>query len=259
MQFKDTARLRTPRVLITRPEGQQLDFSQGCEALGYSVALLPCLQIVPCKTDLPYFTRLLDTHGTALFTSANAVQMAHRLRPLPWPQIHIHAIGAATAHALDQYQQKVALIPQAPYNSEAYLKQLADTRPGSLLIIKGIGGRDLILPRLQSLGWQVSAVALYERLLPDVTTETIDTLFTDTLPDIVSVTSNETLSNLWQLCRQYTGELSTMPLVVNSQRCAQLAADLGFKNAALIAEPAGNEGQLSCLAQWKKQEFDPHY
>lgn len=193
-----------------------------------------------------------------LFTSANAVRFAHQLCPLPWPDKQVHAIGTATEKALVKHQQTLARPPQPPFNSEAFLDQISDDRPGSLLIVKGLGGRDLIQSQLIDCGWQVSSVAVYERQLPVVSASTVDAVFDKTAPDIVSVSSNETLGNLWTLCQQHTSRLKLIPLVVNSERCAQFAKELGFQRTTLVANPAGDEGQLACLAQWKMTRFDTH-
>lgn len=249
-------RQQSPVVLITRPEGQQLAFADGCRALGYTIALLPCLQILPCRVDQDQLDTLLATHNTALFTSVNAVKLAHEQRPLPWPDHQVHAIGGATAKALEHLQQPVTLVPQAPFTSESYLEQLAHQPSGSLLIIKGCGGRDLIQSRLTARGWHVGSIAVYERVLPNIDSQTIDTLFVNCVPDIISVTSNETLTNLCKLCSSYKDTLTSIPLIANSQRCAQLASELGFRHTTLVANPAGDQGQLACLAHWKKTRFD---
>jgi len=249
-------KLKAPVVLITRPATQQSAFSDGCRDLGFSVSLLPCLQILPCKTDKGYLDRLLEDHTTVLFTSANAVHSAHGIRAFPWPKLHIHAIGAASAKALEQYQQVVALTPQSPFNSEAYIEQLGNAPPESLLIIKGCGGRGVIEPALVDLGWHVSVLDVYERVRPDLLSDDINAIFASSAPDIISVTSDEVLNNLWHLCHQHTNTLRTRPLVVNSERCASLAIDLGFKINAWVAVPAGDKGQLLCLERWKKTVFD---
>ena len=256
MLTKDASTCQTPVVLITRPEGQQLAFSQGCRKLGYCVALLPCLEIIPRRTDPTLLDQLLNSHGTALFTSANAVRHTHRVKPFPWPGQQVHAIGAATAQVLSQHNQPLALVPQAPFNSEAYIEQLTHEQPDSLLIIKGNGGRELIQTQLAAHGWQISTIDVYERVRPNVPANDIDALFTVSPPDIISVTSDEVLTNLWHLCHNWATVLVNIPLVTNSQRCAQLAKELGFQSAIIVAIPAGDKGQLLGLADWKKNVFE---
>ena len=241
---------RAPRVLITRPHGQHHGFVRQCAALGFQVEHLPCMEIVALDVNTDHLKRLLTKHCNVLFTSTNAVHCIHQRLPLPWSGITVHAIGEATAKALAAYGQVIAFSPTSPFNSEAYLAQLANQTPSSLLIAKGVGGRELIQKQLHELGWQVETFDTYERRVPSLHARLVDSVFVPTPPDVVTVTSNEILLNLWHLCQSYRDPLRAIQLVCNSKRCAQLATELGFSTRALIAEPAGDTGQVACLEQW---------
>lgn len=246
-----------PSVLITRPIGQQQDFALRCTKLGFDVSLLPCLLIVAIPVSQQSLLTLLSTHEAVLFTSTNAVRCAHAILPLPWPDTVVHAIGAATASSLQNHGQAVHLQPQAPFNSEAYLSQLEQQTPASLLIIKGEGGRGLIQPRLVAAGWKVNTLDVYRRVIPSHSPQLIDAVFAPTQPDIISVTSDEILKNLHQLCQPHWGTLCRTALVVNSERCASLACELGFSAETLVAMPPGDAGQLECLDHWKNNHHKP--
>ena len=241
---------RAPRVLITRPQGQHDDFASQCAALGFQVELLPCMEIVPIDVNTDHLKSLLTERRIVLFTSTNAVRCIHQCLPLPWTGVMVHAIGAATAKALDAYGQHIALAPAPPFNSESYLAQLAEQMPESLLIVKGVGGRKLIREQLHGLGWHIDTLDVYERRLPLLQPQMVDAVFVPSPPDVVSVTSNEILRNLWHLGKSHRDTLRALQLVCNSKRCAQLAVELGFSTNTLIAEPAGNTGQVACLEQW---------
>lgn len=244
---------RKPVVLITRPQGQHIAFAQQSQELGFATALLPCVEIQHCHNAEDDVRKLTQTHDAVLFTSANAVRHAHIIQPLPWPDIDTHAIGVATARLLADFGQCVTLPPKEPYNSEAYLAQTKGDLPDSLLIIKGTGGRALIETQLRQEGVDVNTLDVYERCKPCVHADIISDLFV-VPPDIICVTSDEILITMWQLCSAYSHVLVNIPLVVNSQRCANLALELGFNQSSiLVANPAGDGGQLSCLQQWKTQ------
>ncbi len=250
MAIVQTRKHSMPVVLITRPEGQHLTFAEQSRQLGFSTALLPCLEIHHRPGSAHELQQLRDAHDIVLFTSANAVHHAHRILPLPWPNKDTHAIGSATARVLSNMGQEVTVTPKSPFTSEAYMTQLRLRIPESLLIVKGVGGRKLIQTELKSLGVRVAAIDVYERCRPCVDPTVIDSLFVDP-PDIICVTSDEILSNLWDLCSAHAHSLMKIPLVVNSQRCAELAIKLGFKaDSILLADPAGDTGQLRCLQQW---------
>ena len=245
----DTAS-RAPRVVVTRPAGQHADFAQLCRNLGFDVVLLPCIAIEPVVISDNEIEQQRGAHNFTLFTSSNAVRYAHALAPLPWPDTKVHAIGAATARCLQSLGQTLHLTPQAPYSSEAYLQQLAAYDKQRLLIIKGIGGRELIPERLRDAGWIISCIDVYKRVCASHEAGYINQLFLEQQPDVICITSDEILTNLWQLCYEHHVVLRKIQLVVNSSRCATLARQMGFTKAPLIANPAGDAGQISCLQEW---------
>jgi len=236
-------------ILITRPTGQQQTLQADCEKLGLLVKHLPCLAIK--KIESVNLTKeLLGQADTVLFTSRNAVEHAHELLPMPWIESTVHAIGPATQAALSSIKQAINLPPKAPFNSEAYLEQVLAQAPQHLLIIKGEGGRDLIQRTLEKREWTISLCDVYRRTLPVIEPEQIDALLAQPLPDIVSVTSNETLINLKTLSAHHWSRLLALPLVVNSQRTLELATSMGFSNNIMVANEAGNAGQTEKINQW---------
>jgi len=236
-----------PKLLITRPIAQQEPFAGNCRDLGFDTVALPCIEIIPVDAALPM--PLINSAELILFTSRNAVVAAHRLQPLPWPDARIEAIGNATADALIEFGQPLARPPTPPYTSEAFLDTHKSDEPqiSRLLLIKGEGGRDLIERTLGFVGVQISVVPVYRRARPEFDATSLDWASLD----IISVTSDEILRNLMDLAGTgHTPLLKQLPLVVNSQRCAALAKELGFTHPALIASPAGNTGQTIRLKAW---------
>lgn len=237
------------RILITRPTGQHENLQNGCLAMGLDVIHWPCLIIEPfisCHTA----SVLQTANGPVLFTSSNAVAFAHRIRAFPWQGVQTYAIGAATASALSKLGQTLVAAPVAPYNSESFLHQIASQSAHSLLIVKGVGGRTLIQDDLQNKGWQVQTVDVYQRQIPRNQTAQADYVFGHGLVSLISVSSNEVLYNLISLSAAHDEHLYSSQLIVNSQRSAQLALQRGFIVSPLVAQPAGDQGQLNCIRQW---------
>ena len=236
-------------ILITRPLGQHEAFAERCLALGLQVVHLPCLAIEPLGSN-ELTVEMVDQADSVLFTSKNAVLHAHLNRPLPWPDTIVNAIGPATCAALAALNQPVQLTPLSPFTSESYLQQLQSLPPQKLLIIKGSGGRTVIADQLGELGWKVSAIDVYRRTLPAIGPEQVTELFHNAAPDLISITSNEALQNLHTLTRSHWDTLRTLPLIVNSQRCAVLAKSMGFEQSVLLATSAGDEGQIEQVKRW---------
>lgn len=229
--------------------GQQVAFANACAQLGLRVAHLPCLTIRPLPNE-QLRAELLQQTDSVLFTSKNAVMHAHRICPLPWPGTNVNAIGPATMQALASLAQAVQLTPKPPYTSESFLQQLAGLPPQKLWIIKGYGGRTLIADHLSKLGWCIKEVDVYERSLPDISTTVASTLIQSYPPDLISITSNETLQNLKLLVPDHWDSLCLLPLIVNSERSATLAETMGFKLPAMVAHSAGDEGQFEQVKHW---------
>ncbi|MFK7855122.1 MAG: uroporphyrinogen-III synthase [Granulosicoccus sp.] len=239
----------SPHILITRPTGQQKQFARDCQALGFRVSHLPCLAIEGLQNP-SLNTERVSKACRILFTSSNAVRYADALLPLPWRESAVQAIGPATARALVEKGQILASEPAKPYNSEAFLLQADTLAPQRLIIIKGVGGRTLIGDTLEKLGWQVEHIDVYKRLLPQLSPSRIDEILQPATPDVISVASNETLTNLMTLSGKHRSEILRAQLLVNSERCASLACDIGFRRTAIVAQPAGDQGQLASLKQW---------
>jgi len=243
-----------PRVLVTRPKHQQSSFLSRCEQAGFQTLSLPCIDILPVESDLS--AEHVNNASLVIFTSRNAVDFAHTLLPLPWPNTSIYAIGRATERALTKIDQSVVAPPAEPYNSEAFLKwHSSQSGLDSVLLIKGEGGRDLIETTLRTKNIRVEVKAVYKRVRPIVSDAERQRVFANEPPDIISVTSDDVLRNLVNIAGpEYTSVLHSTQLIVNSQRCADTATRLGFDHQPIVATPPGDDGQLSAISAWASSD-----
>ena len=239
-----------PRVLITRARHQQKNIIKLCQELALEVVSLPCLDVQAQDNDLDL--ELISRSELALFTSRNAVDFAHDCVPLPWPEIAVHAIGNATGEALARLQQPLVQPPVAPYTSEAFIQWLSQQpKLMSAIIIKGTGGRNAVEAALRERGTSVDSVAVYRRAIPEISDTLRRQIFAERPPHIVTATSDQVLRNLVQIAGpEYLPELRQLPLIVNSDRCAELATQLGFNHSIRVADPPGDEGQRDALRNW---------
>ena len=240
------------RVLVTRPKHQQSSFLARCADAGLDTLSLPCIDILPvdCSID----SAEIAAAEFVFFTSRNAVEFAHAIQPLPWKETSVYCIGRATQRALAHFNQDLAHPPIEPFTSEAFIDWLK-TQPAisSALMIKGVGGRDLIETFLEETGASVSIKNVYKRVTPVVSDAERHRVFVDTPPDIISVTSDDVLRNLVNIAGPtYAAELHATPIVVNSERCADLAVRLGFDHGPIIANPPGDDGQIDGIKHWLK-------
>ncbi len=234
-------------VLVTRPAHQSGNFIKQLEDEGFKVVKLPSIEIEFESHDL---TKTLQS-DLIIFTSANAVTGANKILQFPWDcKAKIAAIGKATANALEQLNCQVDIVPHTGASSEALLDMLLDTPEQlanlTVTIVRGDSGRNKLFNTLLDRGVKPRYQSVYLRKFPQYSVAQIESVFSDGLPDIISVTSDLGLTNLLAIVPiELHPSLLSRPLVVNSARCAQLAKDKGFSAEILVADSPGDESQLT--------------
>ena len=253
-------------VLVTRPAHQAKYLCALIEAEGGQAIAFPVLEIQDLQ-DNSAVTRLierLDEFDIAIFISANAVIKAMDLI-LPqrdWPShLQIAVVGARTAAALQEYGVTVDICPEEKFNSEALLglPEMQDMAHKKIVIFRGEGGRELLADTLCQRGATIEYAEVYRRSKPadtpgHVTPNLAELLRTGKI-NIIVVTSNEGLRNLWELAGTGGQEvLAHMPLAVISARIAAAAQELGVKHPVSIAPEANDEGLLAAIKAWRSTQ-----
>jgi uroporphyrinogen-III synthase len=246
---------RRLRVLVTRPAGQADGLCRLVEAAGYEAVQLPAIEIrEPADLEaLQLLVETLPSYDLAVFISVNAVNhgLDYILARCDWPKhVKIATVGASSAAALREYGMKPDLVPSHRYNSEALLAldELQDMRGKRVVILRGNSGREHLHDSLLARGAVVDYVEVYRRACPDIDTELMRSLLQPGILDVVFVTSNEILQNLYAMAGEKGQHLlRALPLVVVSERQAVLAQELGFEHAAMVAENAGDAALLEAL------------
>lgn len=250
--------------MVTRPAHQAAPLCELIRAAGGEPLLLPALDIVPPADLAParaLFARLAE-FDIALFISANAVEQAAPLIAeaggLP-AALRLVAVGRRSAEALRERFGRVDIAGPPPYNSEALLgtaalQQVAGAR---ILIVRGAGGRELLADTLRARGAEVDYAEVYRRAEPRHDLDAMVKLNPRAAIDAIVVTSNDALHNLLNMAgeNQRAWLLNTQ-LAVISPRTADLARELGFHHAALVAAQASDEALVAVLAAWRRQTLE---
>jgi uroporphyrinogen-III synthase len=252
-----TLSLNDVGVLVTRPAGQADALCQAIEAQGGHAYHVPAMEIHPVADPTAVTQRVQDLCAcdVAIFISINAVSYASQLLADDLRRCLQHktvaAIGRGTARCLADCGIQVTVVPgQGRFDSEALLQHpalqtLADKR---VLIIRGTGGREVLADGLRQRGAEVSYLEAYRRQRPAANNAELRQLLARGRIQVVVTTSNEILQNLYDMLGQQerTGLLQ-LPLVVMSQRAADLARELGFSAEPVIAKDASTDALLKAI------------
>ena len=243
------------RMLVTRPAAQSSSLCALLETAGCEAIRLPTIEILDPvdRYALEAVSEELDSYDLVVFVSVNAVQKGVEfvLDRREWPgETRIATVGARSAAALLPYGLASDYVPAHQFNSEALLAldELQDMTGQRVAIFRGNGGREYLHDTLVERGAEVDYVEVYRRACPAVDAAAMLKLLRPGYLDFITVTSNETLQNLFDMAGT-AGQplLRELPLVVVSPRQSQLARQLGFKREPLLAANASDAAIVAAV------------
>lgn len=244
-------------VVVTRPGPQAGPLLEQLEAAGANVLPMPALAISPVELDAAARARACpDAFDWLVFTSANAVREAVRQLPRPHTA-QIAAVGRATAGALEQAGLRVDALPEQSSSSEGLLDLPAFSGPlrgRRVLILRGVGGRELLRDALRGRGAEVEVAELYRREAVPATAQRHAALERTLSGDdavIVALNSVETLDAfLAGLGGSLRERLARVPLLLPAARVATAARDRGLSGPVILARGAEDAALVATLVEW---------
>ena len=253
------ATLNNKRILVTRPGHQTEHLCNLISENGGQAISFPTIEIQPVKDSGVLLSRCnaIFEYDFVIFVSRNAVKIAFDLyldkSGLP-KHVQILAICAGTADALSEMNITNVLHAGVKADSEALLQlselQRERLQDKKILIVRGVGGRELLADTLKTRGALVDYAEVYRRCLPEYESSYIHEIWQDIKPAAVIITSNDGLKNLLILTLvNDQQQLFKAPLVVMSNRTAELAKDLGFVAEIRITKEKNDEGLLLALLE----------
>ncbi len=255
--------LSGPGVLVTRPKHQATAFINQLEQAGAQATGFSTIEICPIESSeqLNKRAKEFEKYNSIIFISTNAVDNGIKWLKKAGKSLEKHkviAIGKSTSLALARQGIKVDITPEENFNSEALLKlpamQSDQLSAQQILIIRGEGGREFLADTLKSRGAQVSYAEVYRRCQTTNDIEPILELWSKKHIQLVTVTSNEALKNLYYIMnKQGQNYLLQTSLIVPSQRCAELAQQLGFNNQVIVATSATDDAMINAVKIWQQK------
>lgn len=244
-------------VAVTRPIGQAESFCEAIRHHGGFATAFPLLAISPLEDYRAFDQAILALEHAdwAIFISSNAVDSAmHRVlaRYGNVPEsVRFAAIGHQTAKELARFGVHNVLTPHTRFDSETLLAlaEMNDVANQTVLIFRGVGGREILAETLKARGANVTFAESYRRFNPQTNTELLNHLWQHQKLDAIVVTSSEAMRNLLDLAGQ-SEWLRHVTLCVNHARIAELPLQFGLK--VLVANAPGDDAVIQSLSQLVK-------
>jgi uroporphyrinogen-III synthase len=251
--------LQGKSILVTRPGGLS-NYLQDSIANAYGKALhLPSMNIAPLEDALAAKQSLasLDDFDILIFVSRNAVKYASQIVADKFRHIQaktIIAIGSGTHDELLRVGFTDVVFTDSNTGSDALLDihelGSVSVTGKKVLIIRGVGGRELLRDKLLERGAEVQYAELYRRIKPDVEATTISKIWLEEKPDVVLVTSAEGMRNLLEMTggKERSLFLNTR-LVVISPRLKTVAESAGFRAEIKVAAGYSDDDFMLALRE----------
>ena len=247
-------------IAITRPIDQAKKLSELITEAGGTPILFPLIEITPLADYGQFETVISDIndYDWAIFISSNAVQNGMpRLVKVGIPaSLKFAAIGPVTASELQSFGVKDVLTPlnhvqdgdesKVRFDSESLLAlpEMTHVFSKKILIVRGVGGRDVLAETLKARGAQVTFAECYQRINPQTDCNLLTQLWAEKKLHAVVVTSSEAMRHLLDLAGS-SDWLKHVTLFVNHARIAELPLQLGLE--VLIADALGDEAMLKTI------------
>lgn len=225
------------RLLLTRPEEDCAALAQTLADAGIASASLPLLVIealAPEQLQMQHLRTIAEVQAIIVVSKPAARLLLDQLAQagVTPPCAGWFTVGEATARILQEHGLQV-VFPAAGDDSEALLglpalrEAIAASARPRVLIVRGLGGRELLAERLAEQGASVDYLELYRRCLPDYPTGTLARSIDGERLNGLVVSSGQGLEHLHRLAGADWPRFSRLPLFVPSPRVAEQARALG--------------------------------
>ncbi|WP_029147710.1 uroporphyrinogen-III synthase [Methylophilus sp. 5] len=245
-----TLSLAGVHIAVTRPPEQATKLTAAITAAGGAVISFPLLDIKGLEDLIDFHVAVtpLSQFDWAVFISTNAVQYGMPLLQQAGisPALKFAAIGPTTAASLQGYGIAEVLTPRERFDSEALLAlpALQHMQEQRVLIVRGVGGREVLADTLKQRGAEVVFGECYRRVNPQNNAQLLQQAYAQGHLDGIVVTSTEALRFLLALAGE-ADWLKVTPLFVNHARIAEQARASGL--TAFSADQSGDAAMLSLL------------
>lgn len=246
-------------IVITRPQDQARILGQSILAAGGEAFYFPLIEITGLENYISFEQTIaqLDQFDLIIFISSNAVQNAMPSIAKCWPNFppkcQFAAIGPVTAQALKDAGVAQVLTPQNRFDSESLLalEAMQHMQGKMVLIVRGVGGRELLANILEARGAKVQFAECYRRINPQKNLDYLLTLAKKNLCHAIVITSSEAMQHYLTMLESLSEAdyhlLQAVNICVNHARIAEHPLLKNFN--VHIVSTAGDAAMLDCITK----------
>lgn len=245
------------RVLLTRQSVSADTLAADITKMGGSSIHLPlfAVQSLLQPAYIQEIQRKFNKCKLAVCVSRNAAELI-----LPFcagnPDVTWATVGLKTAQCLQEFGIKNVLYPPSPpYDSAALMQVLKlnniKLQNQYIMVFTGEQGDNWLQNALLEQNSVVDVVPVYKRVMPDITSGQLISIFNATPKiDIIVITCVTSLVNLMQLAKSAAVEVFNTPLLVVSKRIYEYAIGQGFRTV-YTANSMSEQDILSALEKYR--------
>ncbi len=243
-------------ILFTRPQGQGEELISALKNAGWHCVHQPLLQITPFTQNHPQAFQAIKQHildlcdfDVVISVSSNASTLAVDWIDQYWPQmpeqLAWYAVGPSSAAPFEA----LGITMQIPSGNHSEgllaLADLQNMQNKKVLILRGLGGRELLADTLKERGAKVHYAELYERCVVPLAKDYLAGLLREQQIHYALITSGEMAQ---QLASELTNDKTFLglQLIVPSERIKKIAHNLGF-NQVHVCGHLNAHSLLACL------------
>lgn len=228
-----------PRLLITRFAPHGLRLANQLNAQGVFAVAQPLLEVQKSE----YFDNacfvFTKSYDYIVAVSCNAVDYTNEaLADHQWPISSYIAVGKATQKKLQCVTKQQVLVPSVQFTSEGllHLPCLQNIHNKQILILRGIGGRELLAETLTARGAIVDYYQPYQRIVIDLQGSQLVEQWKLQKINGAIISSIEILHRLLEIIpERELNWLKTLTIYVPSKRIADQAQLLGLDTVEVLS------------------------
>lgn len=251
-------------ILVTRPKAQAESLCQLLEQQGCRAIRLPTLEIMAVDSmAIKQQIAGLNQYHWLIFISANAVHFAlaaNNGKIDAFQHSAIAAVGRTTEQALKTAGLVVNLVPTTQFNTEGLLDtpQMRHIAAKSCLIIRGTGGREMLMNSLRMRGAKVDYMEVYSRQCPVYFDERVIPLLQNQQITAMTITCDSALTNLLAMIDiSLHDKIYLIPIIVISCRLKEIAKKMGFIHIMVAKSPEDSAIVEAVLLSINTKTHDP--